>query len=118
MKPETWVALYAAIIGTSAFLLNLKTWFDSGVKLKLSLVGAAVLVLLAVAAPALAEERRPSPVPQTSSGCPPGYSSSPTSGTCAPIAGNRCRAFPSSGSCPSGYSYSPTSRLCVETACR
>jgi hypothetical protein len=33
MKPETWVALYAAIIGTSAFLLNLKTWFDSGVKL-------------------------------------------------------------------------------------
>jgi hypothetical protein len=37
MKPETWVALYAAIIGTSAFLLNLKTWFDSGVKLKLSL---------------------------------------------------------------------------------
>jgi hypothetical protein len=27
------VALYAAIIGTSAFLLNLKTWFDSGVKL-------------------------------------------------------------------------------------
>jgi hypothetical protein len=35
MKPETWVAFYAAIIGTSAFLLNLKTWFDSGVKLKL-----------------------------------------------------------------------------------
>jgi hypothetical protein len=32
MKPETWVALYAAIIGTSAFLLNLKAWFDSGVK--------------------------------------------------------------------------------------
>jgi hypothetical protein len=51
MKPETWVALNAAIIGTSAFLLNLKTWFDSGVKLELSLVGAAVLVLLAVAAP-------------------------------------------------------------------
>jgi hypothetical protein len=24
MKPETWVALYAAIIGTSAFLLNLR----------------------------------------------------------------------------------------------
>jgi hypothetical protein len=54
MKPETWVALYVAIIGTSAFLLNLKAWFDSGVKLKSSLVGAAVLVLHAVAAPALA----------------------------------------------------------------
>jgi len=38
MKAETWVAIYAAIIGTSAFLLNLKTWFDSGVKLKLRLV--------------------------------------------------------------------------------
>src|SRR5262249_26768134 len=30
MKAETWVAIYAAIIGTSAFLLNLKAWFDSG----------------------------------------------------------------------------------------
>ena len=38
MKAETWVAIYAAVIGTSAFLLNLKTWFDSGVKLNLSLI--------------------------------------------------------------------------------
>ena len=38
MKAETWVAIYAAIIGTSAFLLNLKTWFDSGVKIKLRLI--------------------------------------------------------------------------------
>jgi hypothetical protein len=38
MKPEGLVAIYAAIIGTSAFLLNLKAWFDSGVKLKLSLM--------------------------------------------------------------------------------
>src|SRR5262249_61946621 len=30
MKAETWVAIYAAIIGTSAFLLNLKASFDSG----------------------------------------------------------------------------------------
>jgi hypothetical protein len=37
VKPETWVAIYAAVIGTSAFLLNLKSWFDSGVKLKLHL---------------------------------------------------------------------------------
>jgi hypothetical protein len=38
MKPETWVAIYPAIIGTSAFLLNLKAWFDSGVKIELTLV--------------------------------------------------------------------------------
>jgi hypothetical protein len=38
MKPETWIAIYAAIIGTSAFLLNLKSWWDSGPKLKLSLM--------------------------------------------------------------------------------
>jgi hypothetical protein len=38
VRPETWVAIYAAIVGTSAFLLNLKSWFDSGVKLKLDLM--------------------------------------------------------------------------------
>ena len=38
MKPETWIAVYAAVVGTSAFLLNLKAWFDSGVKLKLDLI--------------------------------------------------------------------------------
>jgi hypothetical protein len=38
MKPETWVAIYAAIIGTSAFFLNLKSWWDSGVKLRLSIM--------------------------------------------------------------------------------
>jgi len=36
MKPEIWVSIYAAIVGTSAFLLNLKAWFDSGVKLSLA----------------------------------------------------------------------------------
>jgi hypothetical protein len=38
MKAETWVAIYAAIVGTGALLLNFKSWFDSGVKLKLNLV--------------------------------------------------------------------------------
>jgi hypothetical protein len=38
MKPETLVSVYAAIIGTSAFFLNLKSWWDSGVKLSLSLM--------------------------------------------------------------------------------
>jgi hypothetical protein len=55
------------------------------------LVGAAVIILLALAVVALAEERRPLPVPQVGAGCPPGYSSSPTSGTCAPSATTRCR---------------------------
>jgi hypothetical protein len=44
MKPETWIAIYAAIIGTSAFLLNFKAWFDSGVKLKMSLVPDGMVV--------------------------------------------------------------------------
>ena len=44
MRPESWVAIYAAIIGTSAFLLNLKSWFDSGVKLKLSIIPDGVTI--------------------------------------------------------------------------
>jgi hypothetical protein len=83
-------------------------------------VGALVLgVLIALGlAAALAEPRRPPPVPQVGAGCPPGYSSSPTSGTCAPSATTRCRAFPSpGGSCPTGWTYSPTSRMCVEVGC-
>jgi hypothetical protein len=82
------------------------------------LVGATVLILIAIAAAALAEPRRPPPVPQVGASCPPGYSSSPTSGTCAPSATTRCRAFPSpGGSCPTGWTYSPTSRMCVEVGC-
>jgi hypothetical protein len=38
VKSETWIAIYAAIIATSALLLNLKTWWDSGVRLKLNLI--------------------------------------------------------------------------------
>jgi hypothetical protein len=38
MTPQSWVALYAAIVSTSALLLNLKTWLDSGIKLKVSLI--------------------------------------------------------------------------------
>jgi hypothetical protein len=37
---------------------------------------------------------------------------SPTSGTCVPSVGTRCRAFPSAtGTGPTGYSYSPTSKI-------
>jgi hypothetical protein len=83
------------------------------------MIGAVVLILIALGvAAAVAEPRRPPPVPQVGAGCPPGYSSSPTSGTCAPSATTRCRAFPSpGGSCPTGWTYSPTSRMCVEVGC-
>jgi hypothetical protein len=37
-KPETWIAIYAAVIGTSAFMLNLKSWLDSGPKLRINLM--------------------------------------------------------------------------------
>lgn len=43
-KAETWVAIYAAVIGTSAFFLNLKSWWDSGPKLKLSLIPDGVII--------------------------------------------------------------------------
>jgi hypothetical protein len=33
MKPATWVAIYAAIVGTGALLLNFKNWFDGRVRL-------------------------------------------------------------------------------------
>jgi hypothetical protein len=44
MKAESWIAIYAAIVGTSAFLLNLKAWFDSGVKLHLSLIADGMTI--------------------------------------------------------------------------
>jgi hypothetical protein len=44
MKPETWVAIYAAVIGTSAFFLNVKAWWDSGPKLKLTVIANGVII--------------------------------------------------------------------------
>jgi hypothetical protein len=44
MKHETWVAVYAAVVGTSGFLLNLKTWWDKGVKIKLNLTPDGVVI--------------------------------------------------------------------------
>ncbi|MCW3055727.1 MAG: hypothetical protein JWN14_4897 [Chthonomonadales bacterium] len=38
MKPEIWISIYAAIVGTGALLLNFKNWFDGGVRLHLSLM--------------------------------------------------------------------------------
>ena len=44
LKPDTWVAIYAAIVATSAFFLNLKNWFDSGVRLHLSLIPDGLVI--------------------------------------------------------------------------
>src|SRR6476646_1831471 len=44
MKPETWVAIYAAIVGTGALLLNFRSWLDSRVKLHLSLMADAKIL--------------------------------------------------------------------------
>ncbi|MBS4082945.1 MAG: hypothetical protein KGZ73_05295 [Rhizobiales bacterium] len=38
MKPEAWIAIYAAIVATSALLLNFRNWLDSRPKLHLSLM--------------------------------------------------------------------------------
>jgi hypothetical protein len=44
MKAETLVAIYAAIIGTSAFLLNVRMWWEAGPKLVLTLVSDGMTV--------------------------------------------------------------------------
>ena len=44
MKPEAWVAIYAAVVATSALLLNFKSWMDSGVKLRLSVVPDGMII--------------------------------------------------------------------------
>lgn len=41
---DGWIAIYAAIVSTSALLLNFKSWFDSGVRLKLSLMDNAKMI--------------------------------------------------------------------------
>jgi hypothetical protein len=43
-KPEFWVAIYAAVVGTGALLLNFKSWLESGVKLRLALMARGMLI--------------------------------------------------------------------------
>jgi hypothetical protein len=38
MKPEAWIAIYAAVVATSALLLNFRSWLDSRPRLHLSLM--------------------------------------------------------------------------------
>jgi hypothetical protein len=44
MRAETIVSIYAAIIGTCAFFLNLKNWWDSGPRLTLRLIPDGVVI--------------------------------------------------------------------------
>lgn len=44
MKPENWIAIYAAIVGTAAFILNWRSWVEKRVRLHLSLMPDAVLI--------------------------------------------------------------------------
>jgi hypothetical protein len=41
---KTIVTVYAAVVATSALLLNFKSWFDSGVKLKLGLMPEGMVI--------------------------------------------------------------------------
>jgi hypothetical protein len=44
MKPENLIAIYAAIVGTAALILNFRAWFEKRVRLNLSLMPDAVLI--------------------------------------------------------------------------
>jgi hypothetical protein len=38
IKPENWIAIYAAVVGTAALFLNFRTWFEKRPRLYLSLM--------------------------------------------------------------------------------
>lgn len=44
MKAEAWIAIYAAIVATSALLLNFRTWLDSRPRLRLSLMADGMVL--------------------------------------------------------------------------
>jgi hypothetical protein len=44
MKPETWIAIYAAIVGSGALLLNFKSWLDSGPRLFLTVIPDGMII--------------------------------------------------------------------------
>lgn len=44
MKAEAWIAIYAAIVATSALLLNFRSWWETGPRLHLSLMVDGMVV--------------------------------------------------------------------------
>ncbi len=43
-KPEVWVAIYAACVATGALLLQLRSWFVSGPKLRISVTSDGLII--------------------------------------------------------------------------
>jgi hypothetical protein len=43
-KPEVWVAIYAACLATGALLLQLRTWFSSGPRLRVSVTSDGLVI--------------------------------------------------------------------------
>jgi hypothetical protein len=42
--PKTWVAIYAAIVATTALFLNIRAWIESGPRLKISLIPDGLVI--------------------------------------------------------------------------
>jgi hypothetical protein len=78
------------------------------------LAKAAILIVVALAAPARAEG--PLPQPKLGAVCPTGYEAS--GGYCMPNRNTRCRAMPKiDATCPVGYTTSGGA-YCIETGCQ
>jgi hypothetical protein len=45
MDANNWIAIYAAVIGTSAFALNVRAWFESKPRLHVSFIPDGVVVV-------------------------------------------------------------------------
>jgi hypothetical protein len=43
-KPEVWVSIYAACLATGALLLQLRTWFTSGPRIRLSVISDGLVI--------------------------------------------------------------------------
>jgi hypothetical protein len=43
MKIESFLAFYATIVATAAFALNVRSWYEKGVRLNLSLMPNAIM---------------------------------------------------------------------------
>jgi hypothetical protein len=43
-KPEVWVAIYAACVASGALLLQLRTWFTSGPRLRVSIISDGLII--------------------------------------------------------------------------
>jgi hypothetical protein len=42
--PKTWIAIYAAFVATGALFLNIRTWFESGPRLKVTVIPDGMVI--------------------------------------------------------------------------